>query len=558
MAVELTKINRWAVTGTPLSDSFDDLVSQLYFLELERGPASLFPFASPALERGLTHPRRRHRHAVSHRPFMTVSKKEGIWEGLLEDSIRHHRPPAIMALTNLVRLVMWRNLKKHVEDEVVLPPLTVANEIVTSSSAESVLYAHRYHEMRGMLERELRARKARGEFAARDDVDEAAKLRAGRGLRLPKAKGSGNAESPEAWTLALRAMTDHAALFGAQPTSKCPKVLDTDQAALEALPSALDAVAQTRLDVAQAFLSVAFECMRPDTKDDDDSGAEEPGEPDEEGAAAALRKVLSHLEPAAADDNVALWYKYLAGKQLSALVEDEEGPIYAQARKELARLVKNACTPRVAKWLKETKEQRAKENSKRRDENLRRIARGDDRDEKDGLLNPDPIKDVEGYIKSDDKILPHKRFIKHCRATLVHSARIAERQTGAAQAEKHLETVERNAARYGESLAANGLKRRGSDPTPASDDAEQPPKKKARKPAARKKKRGRAAAAEAEAAASEDTRPERFCDAVEPLPAAETSTKLQKLVEVVKGCDSKVVVFSQFDAVWESNFRYGP
>ena len=484
---------------------------------------------------------------------MTVSKKEGIWEGLLEDAIDHHRPPAIVALTNLVRLVMWRNLKKHVEDEVVLPPLTVSNEIVTSSSAESVLYAHRYHEMRGMLERELRARKARGEFAARDDVDEAAKLRAGRGLRLPKAKGSGNAESPEAWTLALRAMTDHAALFGAQPTSKCPKVLDTDQAALAALPSALNAVAQTRLDVAQAFLSVHHECMRPDTKADDDSGAED-GEPDEDGAAAALRKVLSHLEPADGDDNVALWYKYLAGKQLSALVEEEEGPIYAQARKELARLVKNTTKPtsRVAKWLKETKEQRAKENSKRRDENLRRIARGDDRDEKDGLLNPDPIKDVEGFIKSDDKILPHKRFIKHCRATLVHSARIAERQTGAAQAEKHLETVERNAARYGESLAANGLKRRGSD---TSDEAEQPPKKKSKKkPAAKKpkKKRGRgAAAAEAEEAASEDTRPERFCDAVEPLPAAETSTKLRKLVEVVKGRDSKVVVFSQFTAALE-------
>ena len=86
----------------------------------------------------------------------------------------------------------------------------------------------------------------------------AAKLRAGRGLRLPKAKGTGNAESPEAWTLALRAMTDHAALFGATPTSKCPKTLDTDEAALEALPSALAAVEQTRLDVAQAFLSVAF------------------------------------------------------------------------------------------------------------------------------------------------------------------------------------------------------------------------------------------------------------------------------------------------------------
>ena len=36
-----------------------------------------------------------------------------------------------------------------------------------------------YHEMRGVLEKELRARKARGEFAAREDVDEAAKLRAG-------------------------------------------------------------------------------------------------------------------------------------------------------------------------------------------------------------------------------------------------------------------------------------------------------------------------------------------------------------------------------------------
>ena len=52
------------------------------------------------------------------------------------------------------------------------------------------------------------------------------------------------------------------------------------------------------------------------------------------------------------------------------------------------------------------------------------------------------------------------------------------------------------------------------------DEAEQPPKKKSKKkPAAKKpkKKRGRAAAAKAEEAASEDTRPERFCDAVEPL-----------------------------------------
>ena len=41
--------------------------------------------------------------------------------GFIDDAINHHRPPAIVALTNLVRLVMWRNLKKHVEDEVTLP-----------------------------------------------------------------------------------------------------------------------------------------------------------------------------------------------------------------------------------------------------------------------------------------------------------------------------------------------------------------------------------------------------------------------------------------------------
>ena len=39
-----------------------------------------------------------------------VKPKDGIWEGLLDDAINHHRPPAIVALTNLVRLVMWRNL----------------------------------------------------------------------------------------------------------------------------------------------------------------------------------------------------------------------------------------------------------------------------------------------------------------------------------------------------------------------------------------------------------------------------------------------------------------
>ena len=194
----------------------------------------------------------------------------------------------------------------------------------------------------------------------------------------------------------------------------------------------------------------------------------------------------------------------------------------------------------------------AQENDRRRAENRRRMAMGEDRDESDGLLNADPLKDIESFVKGDEAILPHKRFIKQARKTLQHSARIAEREVMALQAERYLETVKRNAARYGESLAASGLTGdRESVGVPSRDDEEEPPKKKskkAKKPAARtRKKRGRAAAAEEEEEqAPADTRPERFCEKVEPLPASETSTKLRKLVEVVKGRDSKVVVFSQF------------
>ena len=194
----------------------------------------------------------------------------------------------------------------------------------------------------------------------------------------------------------------------------------------------------------------------------------------------------------------------------------------------------------------------AQENDRRRAENRRRMAMGEDRDESDGLLNADPLKDIESFVKGDEAILPHKRFIKQARKTLQHSARIAEREVMALQAERYLETVKRNAARYGESLAASGLTGdRESVGVPSRDDDEEPPKKKskkAKKPAARtRKKRGRAAAAEEEEEqAPADTRPERFCEKVEPLPASETSTKLRKLVEVVKGRDSKVVVFSQF------------
>ena len=205
----------------------------------------------------------------------------------------------------------------------------------------------------------------------------------------------------------------------------------------------------------------------------------------------------------------------------------------------------------------------AQENDRRRAENRRRMAMGEDRDESDGLLNADPLKDIESFVKGDEAILPHKRFIKQARKTLQHSARIAEREVMALQAERYLETVKRNAARYGESLAASGLTGdRESVGVPSPDEGEaepeEPPKKKskskkpaAKKPAARKK-RGRAAAAEVvEEPPVEVLRPERFCEKVEHLPASETSTKLTKLVEVVKGRDSKVVVFSQFEAALE-------
>ena len=175
-------------------------------------------------------------------------------------------------------------------------------------------------------------------------------------------------------------------------------------------------------------------------------------------------------------------------------------------RPPLAQLVKNVTKPR-AKARGEVVEGdqggradplRTKEK-RRRAENRRRMAMGEDRDESDGLLNADPLKDIESFVKGDEAILPHKRFIKQARKTLQHSARIAEREVMALQAERYLETVKRNAARYGESLAASGLTGdRESVGVPSRDDEaepEEPPKKKskkakkpaARKPAARKK-----------------------------------------------------------------------
>ena len=127
------------------------------------------------------------------------------------------------------------------------------------------------------------------------------------------------------------------------------------------------------------FTQVAFEAMSPDRLEDSDdeeddgwgpgSDDEEStkkkkkpvryGPPDEEAAAKALRKALRHLEDSD-DNNIALWYRWLAGRQLSDLEEDEEdGPIFTKAKAALAKLVKNVGTPRVAKWLKETKEERA-------------------------------------------------------------------------------------------------------------------------------------------------------------------------------------------------------
>ena len=148
------------------------------------------------------------------------------------------------------------------------------------------------------------------------------------------------------------------------------------------------------------------------------------------------------------------------------------------------------------------------------------MAMGEDRDESDGLLNADPLKDIESFVKGDEAIYAQALH----QASPRSSTREDRRARGQAlQAERYLETV-RNAARYGESLAA-GLtatrpgrrvvvrRRRG-----AAHENKKAKKPAARKPAARKKyaprprKRKRSARA--------DTLP-GFCDSVEVLPAAE-------------------------------------
>mmetsp|Transcript_35464 Transcript_35464/g.106720 ORF Transcript_35464/g.106720 Transcript_35464/m.106720 type:complete len:311 (+) Transcript_35464:1-933(+) len=167
-------------------------------------------------------------------------------------------------------------------------------------------------------------------------------------------------------------------------------------------------------------------------------------------------------------------------------------------------------------------------------------------------LRADPIRDVEAWVVSevqDPEILPPKRRkLRRCRATLVHSARVAERAVLASQCEGHLATVSRNADRLGASLQASGL-------ADAPDADANPPRKKPRKaPKKGKRKRRRAASDEDDGAADdaegEPTGPDRFCSSVEPLPAAELSTKLSALVSTIRG-RGKVVVFSQFAAALE-------
>ena len=43
--------------------------------------------------------------------------------------------------------------------------------------------------------------------------------------------------------------------------------------------------------------------------------------------------------------------------EAGAREDEEDGPIFTKAKAALAKLVKNVGTPRVAKWLKETKEE---------------------------------------------------------------------------------------------------------------------------------------------------------------------------------------------------------
>ena len=115
------------------------------------------------------------------------------------------------------------------------------------------------------------------------------------------------------------------------------QVLDTARAARLAKPKALEAVEATRLDAAQAYLCVGFECLAPD-EEDEESGTKATA-PDADGAAAAYRSALAVLKKAPDDENTALWFRYLAGRNLAAL----EAPAAAAATRPAPTAAPNAA-----------------------------------------------------------------------------------------------------------------------------------------------------------------------------------------------------------------------
>ena len=176
MAVELTKINRWAVTGTPLSSSFDDLVSQLYFIELEPfmtvKPCSCGAFVLNlrvvlhAIGAGACHVHVASDGATSSPTPSTrcPTQKDGIWGGFTG---RRHKSSSAAGHSRSHQPRETRHVEELEEstsrtDEVTLAADRVQRDGHVVSRRGLSLYAHRRasRDARHVLEKELRARKA--------------------------------------------------------------------------------------------------------------------------------------------------------------------------------------------------------------------------------------------------------------------------------------------------------------------------------------------------------------------------------------------------------------
>lgn len=109
MAKQLSTVHRWAVTGTPIEKSVNQLFGLLHFLDCE--------------------------------PY----NYQAIWARLANPFIVNNNPEPLVAV---LKHIMWRCCKRHVIDQIGIPPQSQRTHMVTMSDLQSVFYKDQHEQCR--------------------------------------------------------------------------------------------------------------------------------------------------------------------------------------------------------------------------------------------------------------------------------------------------------------------------------------------------------------------------------------------------------------------------